>query len=85
MKQNVGICDALIRITFGLMGLSYGIARLARYPYRTSTCVLIMLSALKVAEGITRFCPLLALLDISTINGENKRPYRIRSYPRCRR
>ncbi|ERI08684.1 YgaP family membrane protein [Aneurinibacillus aneurinilyticus] len=82
MKKNVGLCDAFIRITLGLIGLSYSTARMAQRPYGMSPFIITILSAIKIAEGITRFCPLLAMLGISTENEDGKRPYRIYSYPR---
>lgn len=85
MKKNVGTLDALIRITIGLVGLSYSITRTIRCPHRNSSVLLGALSAMKVAEGITRFCPLLAMFGMNTANGREKRPHRISSYPRrCR-
>lgn len=56
MQKNVGTIDALIRITFGLVGLAYCATAKRRFPW----CMAIH-SALKVAEGITRFCPILAI------------------------
>lgn len=85
MKKNVGTSDAFIRITLGLIGLSYSIVRMVRCPYRNSSLLIGVLSAMKVAEGLTRFCPLFAMFGMNTANGNAKRPYRIYSYPRrCR-
>ncbi|SHF17492.1 Protein of unknown function [Seinonella peptonophila] len=64
MKKNVGRCDAMLRITLGLMGLAYCIARTnrrRRFPWTTA-----FLSAMKVAEGIMRYCPMLALFGKNT-------------------
>lgn len=57
--------DAVIRITFGLLGLAYGAGRMSRRPYKTPG-LLMFLSAMKVAEGVTRFCPMLKMMGIST-------------------
>lgn len=85
MRKNVGLSDALIRITLGLVGLSYSTAKMVRCPHRTSPMIIAILSAMKVAEGIIRFCPMLTMLGVSTANNRDKRPYRISSYPRrCR-
>ncbi|MGE5702693.1 MAG: DUF2892 domain-containing protein [Clostridia bacterium] len=65
MKKNVGKIDALIRITVGLSGLAYAAGKMSRRPYRTPG-LLMFLSAMKVAEGITRYCPVLSLFGIST-------------------
>lgn len=68
MKKNVGTWDALLRITVGLVGISWAISRMARWPYRTNffTRSVLWLSAMKVAEGITRFCPVLLALGLNS-------------------
>lgn len=70
MRKNVGTLDAMLRITFGLLGLSYGIGRMARRPSRTPWFLMSM-SAMKVAEGVTRFCPMLAMFGRDTKKGMN--------------
>ncbi|MGG1662646.1 YgaP family membrane protein [Brevibacillus sp. NRS-1366] len=66
MQKNVGTTDAMIRITGGLLGLAYGIGKMSRRPYNTPW-LLMSLSAMKVAEGVTRFCPMSAMLGVNTI------------------
>jgi hypothetical protein len=39
---------------------------MTKRPYRSLPFWIAILSAMKVAEGITRFCPMLALFGIST-------------------
>ena len=56
-KQNIGIVNALIRITIGLTMISISSAKLVRKPWCFSSKLLIFLGAMKVAEGIVRFCP----------------------------
>lgn len=68
MQKNVGTWDALMRITFGLTGLAWGIARLAQRPFGLMPLMVAGLSGMKVAEGITRFCPMLFAMGISTRN-----------------
>lgn len=63
MKANIGILNALVRITFGLTVLTWATARLAKRPYRESYLLAAMIGAMKVGEGITRFCPLTFLYD----------------------
>lgn len=58
MKKNIGDVDAYIRLAGGLTLLGVGIAK-------KSTPV-IALGAMKITEGITRFCPVLYLLGLST-------------------
>ena len=58
MKKNVGDLDSFIRITMGLSILGIGIKK--------DSNIMIFLGAMNVAEGITRFCPLLSLIKFST-------------------
>jgi len=68
VSQNIGIVNALIRITCGLTIVSYFTAKLTRRPWNNSYLVMIMLGAMKVAEGIVRYCPVTALFK----DGEGK-------------
>lgn len=63
MRKNVGTFDAYLRITFGLVAL--GLASSRRISGSSST-LLTLVGAMKVAEGITRFCPALWALGLST-------------------
>ncbi|EMT51849.1 hypothetical protein I532_15941 [Brevibacillus borstelensis AK1] len=73
MRRNVGTVDAMIRITAGLVGLAYGVGKMSRRPYRTPWLLMTM-SAMKVAEGATRFCPMLYAMNTDTVTkkGMNK-------------
>lgn len=85
MKKNVGTLDSMIRITLGLFGLAWSISQMVKRPRRKIPVFIAFQSALKVAEGVTRFCPGLALLGINTLNGEDterKAPYATTSYAR---
>ncbi|MCG5253598.1 DUF2892 domain-containing protein [Brevibacillus sp. NSP2.1] len=66
MQRNVGTTDAIIRMTGGLLGLAYGIGKMSRRPYN-APWLLMAFSAMKVAEGATRFCPMYKALGINTI------------------
>jgi hypothetical protein len=66
MRKNVGTVDATIRITLGLLGLAYGIGKMSRKP-RRAPWFLMTMSAMKVAEGITRFCPMLYAFGSNTV------------------
>lgn len=62
-SRNVGTVDAYIRITVGLAALTWVGARNGgswRWPVT-------LLGAMKVAEGITRYCPLLEAAGMSTL------------------
>ncbi|MCM2536138.1 DUF2892 domain-containing protein [Neobacillus pocheonensis] len=63
IKPNIGILNALIRITIGLSVLSWCTAKLVKYPWRDSYLLVALCGAMKVAEGIVRFCPLTALYE----------------------
>ncbi|MGD8191807.1 YgaP family membrane protein [Brevibacillus ginsengisoli] len=65
MQKNVGTIDASIRITLGLLGLAYGIGKMSRRPHRTPWLLMTM-SAMKVAEGVTGFCPMLYGMGVET-------------------
>ncbi len=58
MKKNVGEIDRYLRITLGLLMLGQGINR--------DSSLWMALGAMKVAEGITRYCPMLDMLGINT-------------------
>ncbi|MFD1737914.1 DUF2892 domain-containing protein [Bacillus salitolerans] len=63
MKQNIGMVNSLIRITCGFTMLAFATARLAKRPHRESYLIVAMLGAMKVAEGMVRFCPITYLFN----------------------
>ncbi|MBY6088196.1 YgaP family membrane protein [Priestia flexa] len=63
MRPNIGIINALIRLTVGFTLLSLATSRLTRRPYQDSYLWLAFLAAMKIGEGITRFCPLVFAYD----------------------
>ena len=58
VKQNIGIMNALIRITVGLTTLSWATAKLVKRPWRNSYLFIAFLAAMKVGEGIVKYCPM---------------------------
>ncbi|WP_445505850.1 YgaP family membrane protein [Niallia sp. 03091] len=62
-KQNISLINALIRITFGFTFLAWSTAKLARREYKQSYLLIMLLAAMKIAEGIVRFCPVTALYN----------------------
>lgn len=58
MHNNIGKLDQLLRLFIGLFALSSGIMR--------RSCLLILMGAFVTAEGISRFCPFLYVLDKDT-------------------
>lgn len=73
VKPNIGIVNALIRITCGLTMLAWSTAKYTKNPWRESYLVMAILGAMKVGEGITRFCPIVALFERSQENHDHKR------------
>lgn len=61
--ENISIINALIRITCGLTILSWATAKLVKKPWRQSYLMMAMMGAMKVAEGIVRYCPLTDLYE----------------------
>ncbi|KSU81218.1 MULTISPECIES: YgaP family membrane protein [Fictibacillus] len=57
MKQNIGILNAMIRIVCGLTMLAMLTAKYTRKPWKGSYVFMMTLAAMKVAEGILRYCP----------------------------
>jgi hypothetical protein len=63
VAPNIGIINALIRITFGLTIVSLCTAKLVRRPRSNSYLIMIIMGAMKVAEGIVRYCPVTELFQ----------------------
>jgi hypothetical protein len=63
IERNIGILNALIRITIGLTILSWSTAKLVKRPYCNSYLWISICGAMKVAEGIVRFCPITAYIQ----------------------
>jgi Protein of unknown function (DUF2892) len=61
MQKNVSPWDAILRITFGLVGLAWSTSTMIRHPLRGFPWLVAILSAMKVAEGVTRYCPIISL------------------------
>lgn len=77
MKKNVGTIDALFRISLGFFALSWGISRMARRGRGGMPLFITLMASIKIAEGITRFCPGLALMGWNTrdnLEQERKMP-----------
>jgi glutamine synthetase len=58
--------DAMMRITLGLTGVAWGTSRMIRHPHSSTPLLVTIASAMKVAEGVTRFCPMLALFNTTS-------------------
>lgn len=77
---NIGIVNALVRITVGLCVLAWSTAKHTKMPWRDSYLLLGVLGAMKVAEGIVRFCPIVALFEREqTMRNNQHEPYNEKS------
>jgi hypothetical protein len=63
IKPNIGILNALIRITCGLTILAWSTSKLVKCPWRDSYIFTAIIGAMKVAEGIVRYCPVTDLFE----------------------
>ncbi|WP_318247499.1 DUF2892 domain-containing protein [Rossellomorea aquimaris] len=63
VTSNIGIINALIRITVGFTTLTWATAKLVKRPWRDSYLVMAVIGAMKVGEGILRYCPVVDLMD----------------------
>jgi hypothetical protein len=66
VQKNVGTVDALMRITCGLVGLAW----CASKSRRNFPLMIAIFSGMKVAEGIIRYCPVLAIFGKNTAASE---------------
>ncbi|MBU9721259.1 MULTISPECIES: YgaP family membrane protein [Bacillaceae] len=64
MRPNIGLVNALIRITCGFTVLAWATSKLVRRRNNdTMPFIVAMLGGMKIAEGITRFCPIVYLFE----------------------
>lgn len=63
IRPNIGIINAMIRITVGFTMLACATATMTRKPWRQSSWMYAMIGAMKVAEGIVRYCPVTAMVQ----------------------
>ncbi|MFC7372500.1 DUF2892 domain-containing protein [Fictibacillus iocasae] len=72
MRQNIGLVNAMIRIAGGLTVLAVYSAKFSRKPQKESYILMMMLGAMKVAEGVVRFCPVTELFHVTKEINEMK-------------
>ncbi|MGN1386246.1 MAG: DUF2892 domain-containing protein [Bacillus sp. (in: firmicutes)] len=63
LQQNIGILNAMARITCGLTMLAIITSKMVRRPYKQSYIFVAAAAAMKVAEGIIRYCPMTDLFN----------------------
>ncbi|MFZ7103987.1 MAG: YgaP family membrane protein [Peptococcaceae bacterium] len=66
MEKNVGDLDSFVRLWGGLFLLGTGI--------KQDSYLMMALGAGKITEGITRFCPALYALGLSTVEKDHDNP-----------
>jgi hypothetical protein len=71
MKQNIGVINAIVRITCGFTLLAWTTAKLVRRPHQTTFLIVAMMGAMKVAEGIARYCVVTGLLSNDASHDNN--------------
>ncbi|MFS0574072.1 DUF2892 domain-containing protein [Sporosarcina sp. 179-K 3D1 HS] len=64
MKHNIGTVNALLRITGGLTLLAWSTANMAWEKPSGKQIFWSMVGAMKVAEGMTRYCPMIDMLGL---------------------
>ncbi len=62
-RPNIGTINAMIRITCGLTTLAMVTAKMTRRPGSLSDMFIAAMGAMKVAEGIVRYCPVTAAMQ----------------------
>ncbi|WP_079504415.1 YgaP family membrane protein [Mesobacillus jeotgali] len=63
VRPNIGIVNALVRITAGLTILAWSTSKMVKRPWKDSYLFIAMLGAMKVGEGIVRYCPMTAAYE----------------------
>ncbi|AIF65729.1 Protein of unknown function [Terribacillus saccharophilus] len=63
MKPNIGIIQAMIRIATGVSMVGYATAALVTKPKQLTAHLTLLAGAIKIAEGIVRYCPSMTLIN----------------------
>ena len=63
LQENISEQNAFMRLICGVALTSFGIGRIAKNPSCTVGRVMIMAGAMKVAEGIYQYCPIVAMTN----------------------
>lgn len=66
-SQNLSTPNALVRLTMGLSMLAYGTSCLVKNPSSNKGRMLVLLGAMKAAEGTVKYCPTKALMNTTPI------------------
>ena len=63
MKPNMGLIQAMIRIAAGVSMVGYATAALVTKPKQFTAHLALLAGAIKIAEGIVRYCPSMTLIN----------------------
>lgn len=58
LRPNIGLMNAYIRLICGFFMLGWGTAKIIKRPFSNMPFFIVLMGAVKLAEGITRFCPI---------------------------
>ncbi|WP_270182729.1 YgaP-like transmembrane domain [Alkalihalobacillus sp. CinArs1] len=70
MRPNISMMNAFIRLTAGFTLLSWSTAKLCKNENVSTSLLLAAAGALMIAEGHTRYCPIVDLMN----QDENRDP-----------
>lgn len=63
-KQNISIINALMRITCGFTFLTWATSKMVKKPWKNQSYLfIVVLSAMKIGEGILRYCPVVDVME----------------------
>lgn len=68
MKPNISFINAFIRLVLGLTFFSFATAKLSRRPFCRKSKWVAFFSAKTIAEGMMRYCPFTALVNLKNNN-----------------
>ena len=68
LEPNISDENGFIRLICGFTCTSIGIAKIARVPNCRVGHTLIVLGAMKIAEGIYQYCPIVAMTTQDEMN-----------------
>lgn len=63
LPENISEQNSFMRLIAGITCVGYGTAKLARKPDCMIGKSMVILGAMKVAEGIYQYCPIVALKE----------------------
>lgn len=71
MKTNISVLNAIMRITCGLTALAWATSRLSRRHFNFASLLVALMGAMKVGEGIHRYCPVTEMMKQNMHHEDN--------------